>query len=289
MGDYEFLRLALDDQEWVSENHLYLYRSANYDEYDRALPRPKLKEPMRLEQRIILSTRPKDVADYIAKKLADRSYKYPNIFLENLAATTKNIYSLEHKVSADIPLVRSSAVKALYIRSQIWLRPVSLKTIALSSWLPSKNKVSINRVSIIPIRIEEGVTPIDIMPIRIEVEPNGIVRVFYNNLEHPELTALYQKPLDRFKEELEGSIHEELKKTKDAICAFLSFNYYNSTKASMHLMSHSATSATAIQRYQQMVKRRLYNAIKRALAGKAPLKKIKNGVRISSTSVYSLF
>jgi hypothetical protein len=176
--------------------------------------------------------------------------------VENQSASGRGVFSLVHEVVEDIPLKKRTAVQALFVRSRIWQRPISLKTILVEQ----------DRA----------------IPIRIEVEPSGGVQVFRKNeVLDRQSTSLLQKFLDQYVEELEGSSHEDLEEVqKKKFSKLVAAIADRAVSASMNLVSHAPSSATAILRYYEMIERRVYSAMKKAIQGKQPLKKTATGARI---------
>lgn len=343
IGDYEFLKLALNDVDWIRKHHLYLYRTANWEEQDREMDPPRGYNPMRdgpIEQKRVVSTNPARVAQWMAKKLADRSLQFPTVLLENVSATGRNVYSMRHEVVEKIPLKRSSAVQAMFVRSQIMQRPVSLKTIALSSWvkLPPK-RVGWNMQEVpdpefedytdyvleAKAHTEDGKVlqgslfdffaseafgavmardsgrslPEFVIPTRVEVSPDGKVQAFLlyasgefkpkkdsleewpNEKLNTRLTAFYQRYLDSFREELEGSFSEEFEDAQnERFGQFISKVANQVVQSNYSQLTHVLSSHGAVQKYHQMIERRLASAMKRALSGKTRLKRTSKGMRL---------
>lgn len=284
-SDYEFLRTALNS-DWIAKNHLFLYRTAEFDEYDRSLPQEKENQ----EQKVVLSTDAREVVQVLAKQLADRTLAFPQVDVENMSATGKNVFSLVHRVVNQIPLKKDSIAPTLFVRSQIWHRPVSLRTISASTWTARKPKQQEQTFGPWWPGQQKQAEQIQYEPIRIEVDPSGSVEVFRTiepsggtpaEVKDVDLTQIFQNSLDRFREELEGIVHDELEESqKKRFAPIITAMADKTVSASMGLASHSMTSASAILHYYEMIERRLFMSVKRALTGKGPLKRTKNGARI---------
>lgn len=264
MGDYDFLKLALD-QAWVAKNHLFLYRKAKKEEIDSNLP-PSDKPNQ--EQKIVVSTSAQDVSTFIAKRYADRSLQFPSVLVENISATGRNVFSLVHEMIENIPLRKDSIAPALFVRTQIWHRSVSLKTMACNLWTNQSSK------------------RIKFYPIRIEVEPSGKVAVFKiedpsKEVLDPVLTSDFEKSLNAFQDQIQiGQNDEQEEKKIKRFLPFVTQVADLATHSSVGIVSHNMSSASALLRYYEIIERRVLGSIKKSINQLHSLKKTKTGVKI---------
>lgn len=281
-NDYDFLRLALDE-EWIRKQGLYLYRKAGQGEWDPSLPRPQ--RPDLNEQKVVVSTDAKDVVAVIATRVADRSRQMPRILLEAESATARNVFSLAHEVVGDIPLDRRTIGPSMYVRSRIWGRAISLKTIASSSW-GTASQAQNRSMAIAGFWGPSEPTPLSTRPIRVEVQPDGHAQVFHFSADGTEildaaLTKTVQQTVDAYRADEEGIVHAGLEEAQDKrFSNFVTAMADSATRPAMNLLSHAPSSATAILRYYEMLERRMHNAVMRAVQGKTGSKRVRNGMRI---------
>lgn len=264
MGDYDFLRLALD-QNWIKKNHLFLYRKAKKEEIDPNLPPSDKPEQ---EQKVVVSTSANDVVTFIAKRYSDRSLQFPSVLVENISATGRNVFSLIHEMIEDIPLTKESIAPSLFVRTQIWHRPVSLKTMACNLWT------------------NKNVKKIGFYPIRIEVETSGKLEAFKiedhsKEILDPVLTSYFEKSLNEFQEQLQRVQNDEQEEKKiQRFLPFLKQLADLATHSSLGIVSHNMSSASALLRYYEMIEKRIFSSIRKSINQLHSLGKTKSGVRI---------
>ncbi len=246
-NDYDFIRMALDEN-WVFKHKIHLGRPAKFDEIDRSLAAPKPG----LEQKIIVSTNPKRIIDYIARQIADRRYQAPRIMIEDFSGLGRNVVSLRHDVVDNIPLKLPDAAQKLFVLSRILEKPVSLNTV-------------------------EG---IDGKQIRIEVEPSGRAFAYDSaGVLSVELSKNLQEAVNEYIDDYEMSVNSDLHSAEAAKYLPAITELQNSTiKASMALASHAPTAARAMIEYTNMLAKRFTRSLELAMSGKLKKRKTKGGV-----------
>ncbi len=287
MNDYDFIRFALDEQ-WVFKNRIHLSRRAQHHEWDASLPPPT--KPGQ-EQKIILSRDYKRIVDWIARKVADRRFQIPQIWLEDFHGLGRNILTLRHETVEGIPLMRRSMVQALYVISHIMERPVSLATVKSSKWEPPKLQGWDDRWGPPPPwwRPRPVKTIPESSPIRVEVDPSGQVRVF--DVEHREgafyredlnelLTRKFEAMVEDYRVDQSSAINDDLvQRTQDKYFPFIQKSVDAATEPGLGLASHSPTASHALLEYANFLPSRIARAMALAAAGKLKVRRSKTGVR----------
>jgi len=282
MDDYEFLRFALDEQ-WVRDHKLHLSRPAGRNEWDESIPPPTKPNQ---EQKLVLTTEPRRVVDAIARKVADKRLFYPRILVESLSGLGHAAVDLRHEVVENIPLERKSAIQTMFVMASMKQAPVSLVTVAASSWTAPKTPKS--RWGWWPWMPRPD--PLRMLDVRYEVSPDGKVQVFVRGAtedgqivesRHSELRAQLQEAVDVYREELQYAGNDGLSDSdQERLGQFVTQAVNHATAPGMHLLSHAPTAGAALLEYADMVKRGLMRAVHLAATGKLKPRRTRTGVRL---------
>lgn len=292
MSDHEFIRYALDEQ-WIYDNKLFLSRPALPGEYDRSLPQPTKPNQ---EQKIILSRDPKRVADYLARKLADRRFSYPQIRLNDFNGFGRGVVDLRHDVVEQIPLKRQSAAQTLFVLSQVMEKPVSLVTVASSTWIKPKIRYTdhfgrgMMGIGMPPRWPVPNESAMSIFEVRYEVAPNGKVQVFRRSRSNTNevtetldqyLTEALQESVDEYRLDMLGTDNDGLsyfdrQKYLPTITPVID----SAMAPGMHTINHAPTAAHALLEFSKLLESRLLRSLQLAASGKLKFRTTSKGVRL---------
>ncbi len=303
-SDFDFIFRAFDAQ-WVFEQKLYLKREAAGDEWDWELPG---REPDHNTQAIITSRDPKKVIAWIAKNVADHTRHWARVQMVNENGMGRGVAVYEHQVFEDIPLQFKSAAKAVFVLTQVHEKPVSLKTVASTSWLQKFRPPPDNWWTVVRIMYPGWIPPwfpppepeLRIFPIRIEVTPEGKVQVFEvktkageteegetnegktEEVIHEELTTKAQDAVTAYKFDLRSSVNDDLAAREEKRFSPQIINQVVDVviDPALGILHHGPGSAEAVLEYTRMLKARLARAIEKALKGELPVLHGKKSVRI---------
>lgn len=288
-SDTEFLELALDEG-WVFKQKLFLYRKADYgrEEWDPDLPVGHGET-----QYIVVSRDPKRIVQYLSRRLAERRFYFPRIFLENLKAAGGGVAHFRHEIFEKIPLELHSAAQALFVISQVLEKPVALSTIATSFWIHRSSWDPRERGWLL--KWEPPTEEMTIHPIRILVEPHGKVTVTqagplenppdYDNFDETrkiqELNEELQEAVDAYQEDISTAVNEDLLKHRNRVFApMMEQTVDRLLQPAMNLLSHAPTADRALLEYAAMLKQRLFRMLRLAVQGKKKFRKTKSGLRL---------
>lgn len=268
-SDFDFIFRAFDPQ-WVFEQKLYLKREALEWDYD--LPRPVGDDPWSYNtQTEIVSRDSKKIIAWMAQNVADHTRRWARVQMVNENGLGRGVAVYEHDVYGNVPLQFKTAAKALFVLSQVHEKPVSLKTVGSSTWLPQSQELRI-------------------FPIRIEVTPEGKVQIFEiktvdgktEEVLQPDLTEKAQDAVTAYKFDLRSSVNDDLAARDNKKFSPQMMNQIVDVvlDPALGILHHGPGSAEAVLEYTRMVKVRLARAIEKALKGQIPVLRSKRGVRI---------
>jgi|GEM_PF-2687416 len=128
MTDFEWIQMTID-QEFTDRWRLFIYRKTQRDEFKQGIPAEK-------QSLIALSRNAVRIRQYLIRKIVDRSRQIPRIELENPAARDPSKLSFHQALQHDLPLEPISAVKTLFVISQIFEKRASLNFYISPLWVP---------------------------------------------------------------------------------------------------------------------------------------------------------
>jgi uncharacterized sporulation protein YeaH/YhbH (DUF444 family) len=129
MDDTGFLQFAFADGEWLAKQNLAVMRPASdQQEFDPNLPRTQ--DPEMNWQWLIDSREPAAVIKAIIAEVKGFEYQFPNIEITDLNENRSGIIRLEisDPIGRQVPLNTRSIVETLYVHSQINERPVAIES-----------------------------------------------------------------------------------------------------------------------------------------------------------------
>lgn len=267
--DYSFLRFALDEK-WIEDWNLLLYRDAKPEEGAGWGP-PK---------NIAVTRNPKRVVDYIAQKFANFDWKMPNVDLVDFDYNHTGTVLFRHRAIGGVPLERDSLAKTLYVLSQILQRPVMMEAVGTNRWFVPQRRHDRER----PAGIENGTYEYEY---KLHVTPEGKVTVHTDEKDtkisgKEMLVAGFTSAIEAYKSDLAISYSSADQSTSIKFEDLLAKAVAGSgpAPAGLSVMGHAHTAAHAVFKYQQFLAQRSAEILRRAVAGKWPIRQSSDGKNI---------
>ncbi len=240
MSDYDFLLHALDEA-WIQKMNLFLYREH--------------EDPRKF---VAVTRDPQRIIQMIAQKVANREWLIPGIALKSFNFKGSGRLQLEHRDFKGIPLSQPSAVKTLYVISQIMRRPASLETFASGLW--DRNAPSLQRY-----------------PMIVTVSPQGDVTVEFPQGEPPfrnakTHAAMLTKYLEAFRRDVQISYSQGRAEMRGDSSSQFSPESPLTHESVVNYMMHAPTASEAVTEYYDMVSRRVSAQMEEILSGKKAAK-----------------
>jgi spore cortex formation protein SpoVR/YcgB (stage V sporulation) len=230
MDDMNFLRSALD-AKWVRDQRLFLHA-------------PVPLEALNFEQRFgphdwrqVVSLDANEILDVLVTRYFNLGRVLPQVLIRQHATHIE----LEHRVIEGIPLDHSSILPSLFVRAQIWQKPIKMRAY-LPNWRNPK--------------VEEM---LKLIPVDFEVQPPGTFTLLVEGVEDASWNDIFGKAFSSFLEEIYDERLKEslppatLKKVLDPLI-----------EPAIAAVSHAPTTATALLRYHDMLAHRLIQALKKS-------------------------
>ncbi len=284
-SDYTFLRLALDES-WIRSHGLILQRNINQAELQDLHRRGIWNGQQPVPNRIAITREPERVVANIAHRIANRDFHFPTVELRSFNDHYLGRILMKHVPLMGIPLKRTTMVKSLYEMAHVFERPVTLETIASTTWFPEK-------------RMQPGqpgwywtpprpATPY-VFPIKVTVDPQGKVTVEAENhllspAEKADLTARFDRVVRRHRFDTALTYPEqtqlaeragEAQYNPDIFHDILNIVQMQSSPSSIDRMirlhPHAPTSTAAIRAYHEAAARRVYEYLRLMAQGKMPV------------------
>lgn len=290
MNDTEWARVALD-KRWIEKHSLYLYRPRTMQEVYSGSPQHYDKNL------VALSRDWKRVQNALIRHHIDRKYRsIPSFVLKNPARTDGTITLLQQNIE-DQPLEPVSAVKTLFVLSQIMHRPVAAEVfLALLDQAPSESNQYHTLFGIAVSTIAGAGAPqerrFNIARVRISVNPNGEfdfqpIEPLGENLANWEslrirLVANAQQSLQNYRDSVLVGMSSELQDAEKKRWMQTAASVSESAVAGhKHLVNYAHGYDAAIREYMNFIELRLRASLQAAISGKTSLTRTAKGIKLS--------
>ncbi len=290
MTDYEWLQMTID-QEFCDKWRLFMFRKTQQQEMKQGVPPDK--------QEFIALTRSADrVQKYLIRKLVDRSFMVPRIVFENPALHDSSTLNFRQELQHNLPIEPISAIKTLFVQTQIFNKRAHLSGYISSKWAPAKdldlkklildyyqkNSPHIPQEHILDyvknlspeelekVAMQSGALQQSFQPtlVEFEVSPNGHVEVYIEEQGRrqpiEQLQTIGKMAIEHYQEDMLASLHDGLAENIRKKWAEPSMMVADhTTDSSMEIVQYAPHAGHALQELIQMIEVRFPKMFKKAV------------------------